>query len=91
MFLEQISIERELSHFIRKGVWDDSLKSGAEVYQQDPHISPWSVQMLQDEVQSHVGSVGKLQGVQGCPSDKPKPVFQIMSWPQTLEQQVCSY
>ncbi len=99
MFLEQISIERELSHFILKGVRDDGLKSGAEVYQQDPHISPWSVQMLQDEVQSHVDciihrpvcSVGKLQGVQGCPSDKPKPVFQMMSWPQTLEQQVCSY
>ncbi len=29
------------------------VKSGAEVYKQDPYISPWSVQMLQDEVQSH--------------------------------------
>ncbi len=27
----------------------DGVKSGAEVYKQDPHISPWSVQMLQDE------------------------------------------
>ncbi len=35
------------------GIWDDGVKSGAEVYKQDPHISPWSVQMLQDEVQSH--------------------------------------
>ncbi len=32
----------------------DGIKSGAYVYKQDPHISPWSVQMLQDEVQSHV-------------------------------------
>ncbi len=30
-------------------VWrDDGVKSGAEVHKQDPHISPWSVQMLQD-------------------------------------------
>ncbi len=58
--------------FILKGVRDDGVKSGAEVYKQDPHISPWSVQMLQDVVQSHVDciihrpvcSVGKLQGVQ---------------------------
>ncbi len=35
------------------GIWDDGVKNGAEVYKQDPHISPWSVQMLQDEVQSH--------------------------------------
>ncbi len=40
---------------------DDDVKSGAEVYKQNPQISSWSVQMLQDEVQSHVG---KLQGVQ---------------------------
>ncbi len=77
----------------------DGVKSGAEVYKQDPHISPWYVQILQDEVQSHVDfiihrpiwSVGKLQGVQWRPSDKPKPVFQIISWPQTLEPQVCSH
>ncbi len=62
----------ELCQFILKGVRDDVVKSDAEVYEQDPHISPWSVQMLQDEVQSHVDciihrpvcSVGKLQGVQ---------------------------
>ncbi len=62
----------ELCQFILKGVQDDGVKSGAEVYKQDPHISPWSVQMLQDEVQSHadciiyrpICSVGKLQGVQ---------------------------
>ncbi len=36
-----------------KGVRDDGVKSEAEVYKQDPHVSPWSVQMLQDEVQSH--------------------------------------
>ncbi len=61
----------ELSQFILKGVRDVGFKSGAEVYKQDPHISPWSVQMLY-EVQSHVDciihrpvcSVGKLQGVQ---------------------------
>ncbi len=41
----------ELCQFILKG---DGVKSGAEVYKKDPHISPWSVQMLQDEVQSHV-------------------------------------
>ncbi len=29
---------------------DNGVKSGEEVYKQDPHISPWSVQMLQDEV-----------------------------------------
>ncbi len=44
---------RELCPFILKGVRDDGVKSGAEVYKQDPHISPWSVQMLQDEVQSN--------------------------------------
>jgi len=62
----------ELCQFILKDVRDDGVKSGAQVYKQDPHISPWSVQMLQDEVQSHVDriihrpvfSVGKLQGVQ---------------------------
>ncbi len=62
----------ELCQFILKGVRYDGVKSGAEVYKQDPHISPWSVQMLQDEVQSHVDciiyrpvcSVGKLQVVQ---------------------------
>ncbi len=66
------SRDGELCQFILKGVRDDGVKSGAEVYKQDPHISPWSVQMLQDEVQSHVDciihrpvcSVGKLQGVQ---------------------------
>ncbi len=59
----------ELCQFILKG---DGVKSGAEVYKQDPHISPWSVQILQDKVQSHVDciihrpvcSVGKPQGVQ---------------------------
>ncbi len=53
-------------------IWDDGVKSGAEVYKQDPHVSPWSVQLLQDEGQSHVDciihrpvfSVGKLQGFQ---------------------------
>ncbi len=58
--------------FILKSVRDDGVKSGAEVYKQDPHLSPWSVQMLQDEVLSHVDciihrlvcSVGKLQRVQ---------------------------
>ncbi len=62
----------ELCQFILKGVRDDGVKSGAEVYKQDPHIRPWSVQMLQDEVPSHVDcivyrpvcSVGKLQEVQ---------------------------
>ncbi len=68
------------------GVQDDVVKSRAKVYKEDPYISPWSVQMLQDEVQSHVDcitqrpvfSVGKLQGVQWRPSDEPKPVFQKM-------------
>ncbi len=41
----------ELYQFILKGVRDDGVKGGAEVYKQDPHISPWSVQMLQNEVQ----------------------------------------
>ncbi len=40
----------ELCQFILKGVRDYGVKSGTEVYKQDPHISPWSVQMLQDEV-----------------------------------------
>ncbi len=91
--------DRELCQFILKGVQDDGVKSGAEVYKQDPHISTWSVQMLQDEVQSHVDciihrtvcSVGKMPGVQWRPSDKPKPVFQMISWPQTLEPQVCCH
>ncbi len=47
----------ELCQFILKGVRDDGVKSGAEVYKQDPHISPWSVQMLQDEVQSQVDCI----------------------------------
>ncbi len=63
----------ELCQFILKVVWDDGVKSRAEIYKQDPHISPCSVQMLQDEVQSHVDciihrpvcSVGKLQGRKG--------------------------
>ncbi len=62
----------ELCQLILKGIRDDGVKSGAEVYKQDPHISPWYVQILQDEVQSHVDciihrpvwSVHKLQGVQ---------------------------
>ncbi len=29
--------------------------------------------------------------VQWRPSDKPKPVFQMIAWPQTLEPQVCSH
>ncbi len=66
-----MEVGTESCQFILKGVRDDGVKSGAEVYKQDPHISPWSVQMLQDEVQSHVDciihrpvcSVGKLQGV----------------------------
>ncbi len=43
------------------------VKSWAEVYKQDPHIRPWFVQMLQDEVQSLAlkvncrGSSGVLQ------------------------------
>ncbi len=67
----------ELCQFILKGVRDDGVKSGAEVYKQ----VPWSVQMLQDEVDCiihrPVCSVGKLQGVQWRPSDKPKPIFQM--------------
>ncbi len=55
----------------------DGVKSGAEVYKQDPHISPWSVQMLQDEVQAHVDCVihrpvcpvGKLQGSSKGPAE----------------------
>ncbi len=46
-----------LCQFILKGVRDDGVKSGAEVYKQDPHISPWSVQMLQNEVQSHADCI----------------------------------
>ncbi len=67
----------ELCQFILKGVWDDGVKSGAEVYKQ----VPWSVQMLQDEVDCiihrPVCSVGKLQRVQWRASDKPKPIFQM--------------
>ncbi len=55
----------KLCQFILKGVQDVGVKSGAKVYKKDPHISPWSVQMLQDEViHRPVCSVGKLQGVQ---------------------------
>ncbi len=58
--------------FFLKGVRDDGVESGAEVHKQDPCISPWFVQMLEDVVQSHVDciihrpvcSVSKLQGVQ---------------------------
>ncbi len=28
-----------------------------EVYKQDPNVSPWSVQMLQDKVQSHIDCI----------------------------------
>ncbi len=63
---------------------DDGVKSRAEVYKQNPHISPWSVQMLQDDVESHVGcnhsqtcllcrqTAGGPVRVQWCPSNKPK-------------------
>ncbi len=47
----------ELCQFILKGVRDDGVKNGADIYKQDPHISPWSVQMLQDDVQSHVDCI----------------------------------
>ncbi len=48
------------------------LKAELKSKKQDPHVSPLSIQMLQDEVQFHVDciinrpvcSVGKLQGVQ---------------------------
>ncbi len=30
----------DLCQFILKGVWDDGVKSGAEVYKQDPQICP---------------------------------------------------
>lgn len=63
---------RELCEFILKGVRDDGVESRAEVHKQDPCISPWFVQMLEDVVQSHIDciihrpvrSVSKLQGVQ---------------------------
>ncbi len=93
----------ELCQFILKGVWDDGVKSGAEVYKQEPHISPWSVQMLQDEVQSYVDciihgpvcSVGKLQGsskgqVEVIRKAKTK-MIQMISWLQTLEPRVCNH
>ncbi len=55
----------ELCQFILKGVRDDGVKSGAEVYKQDPHISSWSVQSHVDYIiHRPVCSVGKLQGVQ---------------------------
>ncbi len=54
----------ESCQFILKGIRDDGVKSWAEVYKQDPHISPCSV--------------GNLRGGQWRPSDKPKPVFQII-------------
>ncbi len=67
----------ELCQFILKGVLDDGVKSRAEIYKQGPHISPWSVQMLQGEVQSHVDCiihrpilyVGKLQGSSKGPEE----------------------
>ncbi len=48
-----------------------------QVHKQDPHISPWSVQMLQNIMQSHVDciihrpvcSVGKLKRIQRGSSD----------------------
>ncbi len=39
-------VHGELCQFILKGVQDDGVKSGAEVYKQDPHISPWSAELL---------------------------------------------
>ncbi len=60
------------------------------------------IKMLQDEVQSHVDCIihrpllcrqttGGPVNVQWCPSNKPKPVVQIISWPEILEPQVCSH
>ncbi len=40
--------------FGQEEVWDDRVKSQAEVYKQDPHVSLWSVQMLQNLMQSNV-------------------------------------
>ncbi len=91
--------ESRISLFWRKL---KKVKSGAEVYKQDPHIRSWFIKMLQDEVQSHVDCIihrpllhrqttGGPVSVQWCPSNKPKPVFQIISWPEILEPQVCSH
>ncbi len=66
----------ELCQFILKGVQDDGVKSRAEVYKQDPHISPWSVQMLQDEVQSHVDCIIHIPAcsVANCRGSSKGPV-----------------
>ncbi len=69
--------QRELYQFILKGVWrDDGVKSGAVVYKEDPHISPWSVQMLQDEVQSHVDCIihRPVCSVANCRGSSKRPV-----------------
>ncbi len=76
----------ELCQFILKGLWDDGVKSGAESTNWFLTIRPWSVQMLQDEVQSMLlhhpqtcllcrQTAGGPVRVQWRPSDKPKPVF----------------
>ncbi len=88
----QMEVGTESCVSLFKGVRDDGVESGAEVHKQHACISPWFVQMLEEVLQSHVDciihkpvcSLGKLQGVQWCPSDNPKPVFQMISWPQML-------
>ena len=37
---------RELGSFGQEDVWYDGVEGRAEVHIQDPHISPWFVQML---------------------------------------------
>ncbi len=84
----------ELCQFILKSVWDDGVKIGAEVYKQDSDISPCLSRCCRMNTQTCLLS----RQTAGCPvrvqwrlSDKPKPVFQMISWPQTLEPQVCGH
>ena len=62
----------QLCQLVPEKSWGDGIECGAEVHKQDPGVGVGGVEVLEDEVESHVdcvvyrpvGSVGKLQWVE---------------------------
>lgn len=51
------STHMQLKELVLQQRPDDCVKCRAEVHTQDPGVSSWRVQILEDEVKSHVDSV----------------------------------
>lgn len=47
----------ELGEFAGGDFRDDGAECCSEVYKQDPYISPWTVKVMEDVVQSHFDGV----------------------------------